>query len=85
MYKARLNPNQECARADTEKIKRVKLAVQFGEYMIGSLGRHEAYLEDQLPPDHHGQYVKFYQRFGNVGVWGFGDGAFQVCLPGSNF
>ncbi|KAB8070141.1 hypothetical protein BDV29DRAFT_38613 [Aspergillus leporis] len=81
MYKARLNPNQECARADTEKIKRVKLAVQFGEYMIGSLGRHEAYLEDQLPPDHHGQYVKFYQRFGNVGVWGFGDGAFQFNFP----
>ncbi|KAF7591498.1 Cell cycle serine/threonine-protein kinase cdc5/MSD2 [Aspergillus hancockii] len=81
VYKARLNSNPECARADTEKIKRVKLAVQFGEYMIGSLGRHEAYLEDQLPPDHHGQFVKFYQRFGNVGVWGFGDGAFQFNFP----
>ncbi|GAB1203577.1 hypothetical protein APSETT445_002213 [Aspergillus pseudonomiae] len=81
VYKARLNASVECARADAEKIKRVKLAHQFGEYMIGSLGRNEAYLEDQLPPDHHGQFVKFYQRFGNVGVWGFGDGAFQFNFP----
>ncbi|KAF5864236.1 Cell cycle serine/threonine-protein kinase cdc5/MSD2 [Aspergillus alliaceus] len=81
VYKARLNASVECARADAEKIKRVKLAHQFGEYMIGSLGRNEAYLEDQLPPDHHGQFIKFYQRFGNVGVWGFGDGAFQFNFP----
>ncbi|KAE8350149.1 hypothetical protein BDV28DRAFT_139724 [Aspergillus coremiiformis] len=81
VYKARLNSCVDSARADAEKIKRVKLAHQFGEYMIGSLGRNEGYLEDQLPPDHHGQFVKFYQRFGNVGVWGFGDGTFQFNFP----
>ena len=24
-------------------------------------------------------FVKFYQRLGNVGIWGFDDGSFQVC------
>jgi myosin-1 len=23
-------------------------------------------------------FVKFYQRVSNVGIWGFGDGSFQV-------
>jgi hypothetical protein len=28
-----------------------------------------------------GQFIKFYQRLGNVGIWGFGDGAFQFNFP----
>lgn len=69
--------------ADYEKIKRVKLVDQFGKYMIGSLGRHgdEGLADDGLPEKSDGQFIKFYQRLGNVGVWGFGDGAFQVCFP----
>lgn len=80
--KVRTNSGIECARADAEKIKRVKLVDQFGKYMIGSLGRHgdEAFLEDQAPAANQGQFIKYYQRLGNVGVWGFGDGALQVCL-----
>ncbi|KAL2831731.1 hypothetical protein BDW59DRAFT_139925 [Aspergillus cavernicola] len=71
------------ARADAEKIKRVKLVDQFGKYMIGSLGRHgdEGFLDDPITGGLPGQFVKFYQRLGNVGVWGFGDGAFQFNFP----
>lgn len=65
---------------DTEKLKRVKLVDQFGKYMIGSLGKS---VEEPSPAadtlgNTFGQYVRFYQRLGNVGIWGFGDGAFQV-------
>jgi hypothetical protein len=78
--KVRTNSGLERARADAEKIKRVKLVDQFGKYMIGSLGRHD---DDDVSEDDKtdglGQFIKFYQRLGNVGVWGFGDGAFQVC------
>lgn len=69
--------------ADYEKIKRVKLVDQFGKYMIGSLGRHgdEGLADDGMPEKSDGQFIKFYQRLGNVGVWGFGDGAFQFNFP----
>ncbi|KAI2211200.1 Cell cycle serine/threonine-protein kinase cdc5/MSD2 [Ophidiomyces ophidiicola] len=68
---------------DAEKIKRVKLVDQFGKYMIGPLGRkienpspgHEANNSSTEP------YVRFYQRLGNVGIWGFGDSAFQFNFP----
>ncbi|EEP77866.1 hypothetical protein UREG_02715 [Uncinocarpus reesii 1704] len=68
---------------DTEKIKRVKLVDQFGKYMIGSLGKD---VQEQTPAENDpdgsiGQYVRFYQRLGNVGIWGFGDGAFQFNFP----
>ena len=50
--------------------------------MIGSLGRHgdEGLADDDLTKS-DGQFIKFYQRLGNVGVWGFGDGAFQFNFP----
>ncbi|XRM44956.1 Cell cycle serine/threonine-protein kinase cdc5/MSD2 [Aspergillus tubingensis] len=81
--KIRTNSGLDCARADAEKIKRVKLVDQFGKYMIGSLGRHgdDVALEDELASGSSGQFIKFYQRLGNVGVWGFGDGAFQFNFP----
>lgn len=80
--KVRTNSGIEFARSDAEKIKRVKLVDQFGKYMIRSLGRHgdEGVQDDRPPTENDGQYIKFYQRLGNVGVWGFGDGAFQVRL-----
>ncbi|KAJ5781196.1 hypothetical protein N7457_006356 [Penicillium paradoxum] len=70
-------------RADAEKIKRMKLVDQFGKYMIGALGRHgdEGILDQDLPQHNSAQFVKFYQRLGNVGIWGFGDGAFQFNFP----
>lgn len=73
----------ERPKCEGEKVKRVKLVDQFGKYMIGSLGRGDG--DDNLTgaddPDGRyasGPYVKFYQRLGNVGIWGFGDGALQV-------
>lgn len=78
----RNNSGLEHERADVEKIKRVKLVDQFGKYMIGSLGRHDDEgIADDVPTYNSGQFIKFYQRLGNVGVWGFGDGAFQFNFP----
>ncbi|KAL2837062.1 hypothetical protein BJY01DRAFT_221359 [Aspergillus pseudoustus] len=81
--KVRMDSGVHRARADTEKIKRVKLVDQFGKYMIGSLGRHgdEGLLDEPETGGVPGQFIKFYQRLGNVGVWGFGDGAFQFNFP----
>ncbi|OAT00614.1 PLK protein kinase, variant [Blastomyces dermatitidis ER-3] len=85
--KVRMNSGVDCARCDAEKVKRVKLVDQFGKYMIGTLGRS---VDENCPPEDErnyrfsgkiGQYVKFYQRLGNVGIWGFGDGAFQFNFP----
>lgn len=78
-------PGVERMRCEGEKVKRVRLVDQFGKYMIGSLGRKESdanLAEGSGATDGRfvpGPYVKFYQRLGNVGVWGFGDNAFQVC------
>lgn len=78
----RTNSGSEHERADAEKIKRVKLVDQFGKYMIGSLGRHgDEGIADDVSSRNSGQFIKFYQRLGNVGVWGFGDGAFQFNFP----
>ncbi|KKZ63109.1 hypothetical protein EMCG_02486 [[Emmonsia] crescens] len=87
--KVRMNSGVDSARCDAEKVKRVKLVDQFGKYMIGALGRSAD--EDCLVEDDRNnidrfsgeirQYVKFYQRLGNVGIWGFGDGAFQFNFP----
>ncbi|PGH14736.1 PLK protein kinase [Helicocarpus griseus UAMH5409] len=85
--KVRMNSGVDSARCDAEKVKRVKLVDQFGKYMIGALGRGEDCLVEHdvnSSPQSSGdvrQYVKFYQRLGNVGIWGFGDGAFQFNFP----
>ena len=82
VMRLRVNTGSEPERSDMEKVKRVKLVDQFGKYMIGSLGRHgdEAGNED-VSSHTSGQFIKFYQRLGNVGIWGFGDGAFQFNFP----
>ncbi|KAK2737634.1 Cell cycle serine/threonine-protein kinase cdc5/MSD2 [Onygenales sp. PD_40] len=85
--KVRLDAGVESARCEAEKVKRIKLVDQFGKYMIGALGRHadDDYPVDDGRDDHTPggvrQYIKFYQRLGNVGIWGFGDGAFQFNFP----
>lgn len=82
VMKLRVNSGSESEKSDVEKIKRIKLVDQFGKYMIGSLGRHgdEGIMDDE-PSHSSGQFIKFYQRLGNVGIWGFGDGAFQFNFP----
>lgn len=49
------------------------LWVKFGRYMCQSLDGDEA---DQGRVD--GNFVRFYQRIGNVGIWAFADGCLQV-------
>jgi myosin-1 len=49
---------------------------KFGKYMCATFG------DEELPPKEGPQrtdFVKFYQRLGNIGIWGFQDGSFQVC------
>jgi hypothetical protein len=81
--RVRTTSGTESERADAEKIKRMKLVDQFGKYMIGALGRHgdEGIMDADLPQHNSAQFIKFYQRLGNVGIWGFGDGAFQFNFP----
>jgi hypothetical protein len=69
-----------------EKLKRVSLWDKFGKYMTASLGKEEddkliAEAEKKTPSDSDASIVKFYQRCGNVGIWGFGDGSFQFNFP----
>ncbi|KAF2831219.1 Pkinase-domain-containing protein [Ophiobolus disseminans] len=51
---------------------------KFGRYMCATIS------EEEVPMRKDPQrtsFVKFYQRLGNVGVWGFDDGAFQFNFP----
>jgi myosin-1 len=51
---------------------------KFGKYMCASIGDEEA---PTRKPSQRITFVKFYQRLGNVGVWGFDDGSFQFNFP----
>ncbi|KAK5124140.1 hypothetical protein LTR85_001843 [Meristemomyces frigidus] len=52
------------------------LWVKFGRYMCSSLDGEEA---DTGGDD--ANFVRFYQRIGNVGIWAFADGSLQVHFP----
>lgn len=78
-----------------QKLKKLVLWEKFGLYMIHTLGLSDceeleaSLAEEAKHPGHLGSqnlqvagpFVKFYQRLGNVGIWGFGDGAFQFNFP----
>lgn len=77
---------------DFEKRKRLSIWDKFGKYMTQNLGKDDA--DQNLAEEAKtmagrrssrrktaGPFVKFYQRLGNVGVWGFGDGSFQLNFP----
>lgn len=81
---------------DTEKRRCLVLWDKFAQYMMGKLGKSGEFADevpqnflDPLPPRDEaktkkanaGPYAKFYQRIGNVGLWGFGDGAMQLNFP----
>lgn len=54
---------------------------KFGRYMCMQLGD-----EDWPKKDvERSNFVKFYQRLGNVGVWGFDNGSFQVNIIAAPF
>lgn len=75
---------------DHEKRKKLSLWDKFGKYMTQTLGKSDS--EDSLflyepvlakSRRNHaaGPFLKFYQRLGNVGIWGFGNGPFQFNFP----
>ena len=75
---------------DYEKRRKLFLWDKFGKYMTQTLGKSEDIdansLEEANPSRSKrnivaGPFVKFYQRLGNVGIWGFGDGSFQFNFP----
>ena len=80
--------------SDFEKRKRVNLWDKFGKYMTENMGNINQVFDMQLAtenkmingrtrnqherPDY---FIKFFQRLGNVGIWGFGYGSFQFNFP----
>lgn len=51
---------------------------KFGKYMCATIGEEDAPVRKD---SQRVNFVKFYQRLGNVGVWGFEDGSFQFNFP----
>ena len=75
---------------DYEKRRKLCLWNKFGRYMTQTLGKSEEIDVNSLDEANSsrarrnnvtGPFVKFYQRLGNVGIWGFGDGSFQFNFP----
>jgi hypothetical protein len=67
--------------AEAERLRLVVLADKFGKYMTKTLGNEE--VDDEMDIQRSGStnFVNFYQRLGNVGVWGYGGGGFQFNFP----
>ncbi|KAL8826556.1 MAG: hypothetical protein Q9191_003725 [Dirinaria sp. TL-2023a] len=75
---------------DRAKRERLYLWDKFARYMTQSLGKGDSNDLDALPSrqgpqsghcEPVGPFIRFYQRLGNVGIWGFGDGSFQINFP----
>ncbi|MCJ1262204.1 Cell cycle serine/threonine-protein kinase cdc5/MSD2 [Lobaria immixta] len=80
---------------DFEKRKRVSIWDKFGKYMTQRLGKSEEeesslrLAEENMIANGRRKnqrnassyFVRFYQRLGNVGIWGYGDGSFQFNFP----
>ncbi|KAL3424810.1 hypothetical protein PVAG01_04091 [Phlyctema vagabunda] len=75
---------------DDRKREKIVLWKKFANYMT-QYGRDSDYPGDELPPQQQdsrsselvapGNVVTFYQRWGDVGCWHFGDGHFQFNFP----
>ncbi|CAI6331490.1 unnamed protein product [Periconia digitata] len=50
---------------------------KFAKYMCMQLGEEDMRVRDIERPN----FVRFYQRLGNLGIWGFDDGSFQFNFP----
>ena len=77
---------------DSEKRRKLCLWDKFGKYMTQTLGKDDCRNQDTDEIDRKTKsrkkrhsnpspFIKFYQRLGNVGVWGFGNGSFQFNFP----
>ena len=57
----------------------------FHNVQLAGVGREDDHPRDEPvgridSEPHNGMVVTFYQRLGDVGIWAFYDGSFQVCL-----
>lgn len=80
---------------DFEKRKKVSIWDKFGKYMTQKLGKNEEeesnlhLAEENMfangrrrnQRNTSSSFVRFYQRLGNAGIWGYGDGSFQFNFP----
>jgi myosin-1 len=67
---------------DQRRVDDIRMYWQkFGRYMCMQLGDDDWPKKDAEQPS----FVKFYQRLGNVGIWGFDNGSFQVRTIGELF
>ena len=66
---------------DSKKRGRLALFDKFARYMTHNLGGVEVGDSRPDPSEPVGPFIKFYQRIGNVGIWGYGDGSFQFNFP----
>lgn len=62
-----------------ERVRLVGLLDKFGKYMTNLNASSDA--EEEVFEPKADSFIRFYQRLGNVGIWGFGDGAFQFNFP----
>ncbi|KAF7510707.1 hypothetical protein GJ744_006073 [Endocarpon pusillum] len=60
-----------------ERLKLLGLLDRFGKYMTNL----NAMNTEETKEARVETFIRFYQRFGNVGAWGFGDGSFQFNFP----
>lgn len=51
---------------------------KFGRYMCQQLGQAERRASSEANPSQKSTFVRFYERLGTVGIWGFSNGCFQV-------
>lgn len=64
---------------DKRRIEEIRTVwYKFGKYMCSTISEEELLMRKE---PHRTNVVKFYQRLGNVGIWGFEDGAFQFNFP----
>lgn len=67
--------------AEAERLRMIVLADKFGKYMTKTLGNEEVDDEARMQRGGNTDFINFYQRLGNVGVWGYGGGGFQFNFP----
>ena len=73
------------AEHEREKRRLLDLYDKFGRYMVSTLGR-EGIIQQRSSSRSKksttgAQFVRYYQRIGNVGVWAFGDNSVQINFP----
>lgn len=78
---AAVKKNAGLSRIEVQERRRVEeirtVWHKFGKYMCATFGDEELPFKEDAK---RGNFVKFYQRLGNVGIWGFDDGSFQVSI-----